>query len=68
MHSIPDNVRGENVCDLETYMGDWNWQLLQSWIPYGILDKMSNIKPPNRCLETDNFVLEGMQHDDGSVK
>ncbi|KAI5397626.1 hypothetical protein KIW84_063440 [Lathyrus oleraceus] len=47
VHSILDNVRGENICDLETYMGDWNWQLLQPWIPYGILDKMTNIKPPN---------------------
>lgn len=53
--------------DLVTGSWDWNWQILQQWIPQGILDKR-NIQPPNEDLDENDFMMDGMVLEGGSIK
>lgn len=48
--------------------GDWNWQILQQWLPQGILDKINNMQSPNGDLEADKFMVDGIVHEVGSMK
>lgn len=56
---IPVDLYGMKVCDLANESGDWKWNLLQWWLPAGILDKIRAIKPLATDNGADRFMLAG---------
>ncbi|GAU13938.1 hypothetical protein TSUD_262650 [Trifolium subterraneum] len=43
---VPYQLQGARVCDLVDENGSWNWQLLETWIPENIMNKIAAIPPP----------------------
>ncbi|MCI08434.1 putative ribonuclease H protein, partial [Trifolium medium] len=44
--SVPSQLQGARVRDLVNVNGEWNWELLEAWIPEVILNKIAAIPPP----------------------
>jgi hypothetical protein len=44
--SIPQHLRGLKLCDLVDNKGEWNWDLISTWIPDVIQQKIAAILSP----------------------
>jgi ribonuclease HI len=65
--SIPENVANARVCDLVDDEGEWNWSLMNGWLPGAILRKISAILPPAIENGRDIQLGVGKNSDDFSV-
>ncbi|MCH81648.1 putative ribonuclease H protein, partial [Trifolium medium] len=46
LYNVPAQLQGARVRDLVDVNGSWNWQLLETWIPETIMNKIAAIPPP----------------------
>ncbi|GAU22321.1 hypothetical protein TSUD_106490 [Trifolium subterraneum] len=44
---IPNDLYGARVCDLVDAHGNWNWALLQNWMPNQLQHKIAAVVPPH---------------------
>ncbi|MCH79377.1 putative non-LTR retroelement reverse transcriptase [Trifolium medium] len=65
--SIPNDLIGMKVCDLVDVDGNWNWRLLQQWLPTSIMQKIAAIVPPNEANGKDEQLGVGSKNDRYSV-
>ncbi|MCI21240.1 hypothetical protein A2U01_0042406, partial [Trifolium medium] len=42
----PNDLYGARVCDLVDAHGNWNWALLQNWMPNQLQYKIAAVMPP----------------------
>jgi hypothetical protein len=64
---IPASLNNMKVCDLVDNFGNWNWSILQGWLPAELLQKIAAIIPPNIMNGKDIQVIPGAGTDKYSV-
>jgi hypothetical protein len=42
---IPDNLRGKKLIDF-VHNGDWNWRMMNAWVPHDIKERIAALFPP----------------------
>jgi hypothetical protein len=56
---IPQHLRGLKLCDLVNNEGEWNWELISTWVPDGIQQKIAASLPPKIDYGSDERVGVG---------
>lgn len=66
--TIPNNLRGAKVCDLINNNGEWNFDILQDWLPMQWINKLHSCMPPREGTFTDVFCFADTRNEEFSFK
>jgi hypothetical protein len=60
--NIPQELIGAKVADLTDAEGDWNWSMLEHWLPASVLQKIQAITTPDLANGEDTLNWPGDRH------
>jgi hypothetical protein len=64
---IPHHLQDKRLFELVDEEGNWNWNLLNNWLPEAILNRIAAVTPPSTEHGDDERVLAGCNRDNFTV-